>query len=187
MKNSARFIAFMVSLFFVQTVWGQLSRYDLEDVYFKDSVDQVYQTIQQNLIIKLTPEQMRAVDTIRITGNNQIQDGLTKHTASINPRTGFVIKSNEVRSVIRQYLVKELSFDQAEAQIRRLQEDPALTIHPLVFLDPENSSIIIKMLDQNSGRVSFNYEVSIEYPDGYTERAIEDQVATITRPITSRY
>ena len=129
---------------------------------------------------------MRRVDTIRITGSNQIKDGLTKHTASINPQTGLVIKNNDVRSVVRQYLAKELSFDQAAAQIRRLQGDPTLTVHPLVFVDPENSFIMIKMLDQNSGRVSFKYEVSIEYQDGISERAIKDQITTITRPITSR-
>lgn len=174
----------LLFLFTAYCVNGQVSRVDQESVFFKDSLDQPYATIQSNLIIKLSPEEFTRVDTIHIVGVNQLDKSFVKHAATIDPRTGFIIEDPATRAIIKEYLLKDLAFETVEARIRKFYGIPDMQVHPLVFADPDQSTYMIKMFDRNSGDVSFKYDVKIDYKNGESKDVNKGDNSTISKPFS---
>lgn len=182
MKNTAKKIAvvILISIGFMAT--AQESTYDVENIFFNDSINQPFPSVQTSITVKLTADQFSEVDTIIITGINSKAGSLSKHIAKINPKTGFVIRDESDRSVINGYLTNDMDYDNLQTLLKEFHQDPSLGVHPMVFADPRQNAFLIKMFQRNSKDVEFQYDVCIVYKTGKRAKLINDRTSSITKP-----
>jgi len=179
-------IKYILKLFaIIGLIWAsfaaQSQSYDLEYLYYKDSVSQVDPTELINLTVKLEEEDISSIKYVHIGATNQTEGHIDQFNLKAEPSKGFFVSDSSTAEIVEDYLQKDLLYSTAVSSIRSHLGEPSLEVHPKMFVFEDDNQITLQFKGYPSNEAMFSFIVQLEDTTGISTSLDIDQITTLIK------